>query len=156
MLLGGIPYYLDMLRKDLPLTKNIDNLFFKENANLKTEYEFLFRSLFKNSKNYRKVVEALSEKKKGLSREEIKEATHIKEGGTLTEILSNLTQCDFIREYNAIGKEKRDSLFQLTDLFTLFYLNFVQRGNSQDENFWSNFAFTGDKYPKKVFSVNLL
>ena len=134
-----------MLRKDLPLTKNIDNLFFKENANLKTEYEFLFRSLFKDSKNYRKVVEALSEKKKGLSREEIKEATHIKEGGTLTEILSNLAQCDFIREYNAIGKEQRDSLFQLTDLFTLFYLNFVQKGNSQDENFWSNFAFTGDK-----------
>ena len=121
MILGGIPYYLDMLRKDLPLTKNIDNLFFKENANLKTEYEFLFRSLFKDSKNYRKVVEALSEKKKGLSREEIKEATHIKEGGTLTEILSNLTQCDFIREYNAIGKENRDSLFQLTDLFTLLY-----------------------------------
>jgi hypothetical protein len=145
MILGGIPYYLDMLRKDLPLTKNIDNLFFKENANLKTEYEFLFRSLFKDSKNYRKVVEALSEKKKGLTREEIKETTHIKEGGTLTEILSNLTQCDFIREYNAIGKEQRDSLFQLTDLFTLFYLNFVQKGNSQDENFWSNFAFTGDK-----------
>ncbi|MDY4832356.1 MAG: ATP-binding protein [Treponema sp.] len=145
MILGGIPYYLDMLRKDLPLTKNIDNLFFKENTNLKTEYEFLFRSLFKDSKNYRKVVEALSEKKKGLSREEIKEATHIKEGGTLTEILSNLAQCDFIREYNAIGKEKRDSLFQLTDLFTLFYLNFVQKGSCQDENFWSNFAFPGHK-----------
>ena len=29
MILGGIPYYLDMLRKDLLLTKNIDNLFFK-------------------------------------------------------------------------------------------------------------------------------
>ena len=51
MILGGIPYYLDMLRKDLPLTKNIDNLFFKENANLKTEYEFLFRS------SYIKVIE---------------------------------------------------------------------------------------------------
>lgn len=109
-----------LLTKDLPLTKNIDNLFFKENANLKTEYEFLFHSLFMDSKNYRKVVEALSEKKKRLSREKIKEATHIKEGGTLTEILSNLPQCDFIREYNAIGKEKGDSLFQLMNLFTLF------------------------------------
>ena len=145
MILGGIPYYLDMLRKELPLTKNIDNLFFKANANLKTEYEFLFRSLFNNSQAYRKVVEALSERKKGLTREEIKEATKIKEGGTLSEILDNLARCDFIREYNAIGKEQRDSLYQLTDLFTLFYLNFVQKGNSQDENFWSNFAFTGDK-----------
>ena len=105
-----------LLTKDLPLTKNIDNLFFKESANLKTEYEFLFHSLFMDSKNYRKVVEALSEKKKRLSREKIKEATHIKEGGTLTEILSNLPQCDFIREYNAIGKEKGDSLFQLMNL----------------------------------------
>ena len=35
MILGGIPYYLDMLRKDLPLTKNIDNLFFKEMQILK-------------------------------------------------------------------------------------------------------------------------
>ncbi len=145
MILGGIPYYLDMLRKDLPLSKNIDNLFFKENANLKTEYEFLFRSLFKNSKSYKKVVETLSTKLKGLTREEIIEATKIKDGGTLSEILTNLCMCDFIREYNAIGKEQRNSLFQLTDLFSLFYLNFVEKGNSQDENYWSNIAFSGEK-----------
>lgn len=145
MIMGGIPYYLDMLRKDLPLSKNIDNLFFKENAILKTEYEFLFRSLFNNSVTYRRVVEALSVKKKGLTREEIKEATKIKDGGTLSEVLANLCRCDFVREYNAIGKRQRDSLFQLTDLFTLFYLNFVEKGSSQDENFWSNYAFSGDK-----------
>lgn len=145
MILGGIPYYLDMLRKDLPLAKNIDNLFFKENANLKTEYEFLFRSLFNNSQAYRKVVEALSKKLKGLTREEIMEATNIKDGGTLTEILDNLRLCDFIREYRAIGKEQRNSLFQLTDLFSLFFLNFVEKGNSQDENFWSNIAFSNDE-----------
>lgn len=145
MILGGIPYYLDMLRKDLPLAKNIDNLFFKENANLKTEYEFLFRSLFNNSQAYRKVVEALSKKLKGLTREEIMEATNIKDGGTLTEILDNLRLCDFIREYHAIGKEQRNSLFQLTDLFSLFFLNFVEKGNSQDENFWSNIDFSNDE-----------
>ena len=145
MILGGIPYYLDMLRKDLPLSKNIDNLFFKENANLKTEYEFLFRSLFKNSKSYKKVVETLSTKLKGLTREEIIEATKIKDGGMLSEILTNLCMCDFIRKYNAIGKEQRNSLFQLTDLFSLFYLNFVEKGNSQDENYWSNIAFSGEK-----------
>ena len=145
MILGGIPYYLDMLRKDLPLSKNIDNLFYKENANLKTEYEFLFRSLFKESKPYRKVVEALSLKKKGLTREEIVEITKISDGGTLTEILNNLNRCDFIREYKAIGKEQRECLYQLSDLFTLFYLNFVKDGNSQDASFWSNTSFSGER-----------
>ena len=62
----------------------------------------VYSPLFKDSKNYRKVVEALSEKKKGLSREKIKVPTHIKEDGTLTEILSNLAQCDFIREYDEV------------------------------------------------------
>ena len=145
MIIGGILYYLDMLDKDLPLSKNIDKLFFKENAALKTEYEFLFSSLFKDSKNYRKVIEALAMKMKGLTREEIIKATKIKDGGTLTEILRNLILCDFIREYNAIGKKERESLFQLSDLFVLFFLQFVKEGNSQDENYWSNISLSNEK-----------
>lgn len=73
------------------------------------------------------------------------EATNIKDGGTLTEILDNLRLCDFIREYHAIGKKQRNSLFQLTDLFSLFFLYFVEKGNIQDENFWSNIAFSNDE-----------
>ena len=145
MIIGGIPYYLEMLDKDLPLSKNIDKLFFKENAALKTEYEFLFSSLFKDSKNYRKVIEALAMKMKGLTREEIIKATKIKDGGTLTEILRNLILCDFIREYNAIGKKERESLFQLSDLFVLFFLQFVKEGNSQDENYRSNISLSNEK-----------
>lgn len=145
MILGGIPYYLDMIDGALPLTKNIDKLFFKENAILKTEYEFLFSSLFKDSSSYRKVIEALAVKTKGLTKEEIIKATKIKDGGTLTDILNNLSLCDFIRKYSAIGKKERDCIYQLSDLFVLFYLNFVQKGNSQDANFWSNISFTNEK-----------
>ncbi len=145
MILGGIPYYLDMIDKDLPASKNIDKLFFKENAPLRTEYEFLFRSLFNDSASYRKVIEALAMKLKGLTREEIISTTKIKDGGTLTEILRNLSLCGFVREYSAIGKKERESIFQLSDLFVLFYLHFVQKGNSQDVDFWSNILFTNEK-----------
>lgn len=145
MILGGIPYYLDMLDRDLPLSKNIDKLFFRENAPLKTEYEFLFSSLFKDSGSYRKVIEALAGKLKGLTREEIIKTTKIRDGGTLTEILNNLSLCDFIREYSAIGKKERGSIYQLSDLFVLFYLQFVQKGNSQDASYWSNISFSNEK-----------
>lgn len=60
MILGGIPYYLDMLEKGLPFSQNIDNLFFRQGAPLRTEYDFLFRSLFGSAVMYRQVVEALA------------------------------------------------------------------------------------------------
>ena len=148
MIMGGIPYYLDMIDKSVPLAKNIDNLFFKNGALLKSEYDFLFRSLFKESKAYKKVIEALSVKLRGLTREEIIKEAKIPNGGTVPEVLDNLCTCDFIRKYSSIGKngkKEKDCMYQLTDLFSLFYLRFVQKNASQDENFWSNMAFSGEK-----------
>ncbi|MBQ8162443.1 MAG: AAA family ATPase [Clostridia bacterium] len=144
MILGGIPYYLDMLDGDLPFSVNIDRLFFSENAPLKTEYEFLFRSLFKESDHYRRVVEALSSKLKGMTREEIIESTRL-EGGELSLILRNLNSCDFIRTYTEPGKTERGKMYQLTDLFSLFYLRFVKNHDGQDRRYWSNLSQHGTK-----------
>lgn len=143
MILGGIPYYLDMLEVGRPLDESIDRLFFAQGAPLANEFEFLFRSLFKNSKNYRRVVEVLSTKMKGMSRKELTEALKLKGGGQLSEILDNLLKCDFIRKYAAIGKSERDALYQLTDLFSLYHLRFVANNNGQDEHFWSNMRNDG-------------
>lgn len=145
MILGGIPYYLDMVKKDLPLSKNIDYLFFKEGAPLKNEYDFLFRSLFRESKAYQQVVEILSFKLSGMTRNDILESTKLDKGGNLSEILKNLCACDFIRKYTAIGKTERNAIYQLTDLFSLFHLKFVENDNSQDQNFWSNMTSSGAK-----------
>ena len=65
MIMGGTPYYLQMLQKGLSLSQNIDELFFSENAALREEYNFLFRSLFRDSALYRNVIELLSKKAKG-------------------------------------------------------------------------------------------
>lgn len=47
MILGGTPYYLSLLRPELSLQQNVDELFFGQDAVLKTEYEFMFSSLSK-------------------------------------------------------------------------------------------------------------
>lgn len=146
MILGGIPYYLNMLEKGQPLDVCVDRLFFAQGAPLKGEFEFLFRSLFSNSKNYRRVVEVLSTKMKGMTRKELVSLLKMKEGGgMLTGILDNLRSCDFIRKYVAIGKSERDALYQLTDLFSLFHLRFVANNNGQDEKFWSNLRNNGSR-----------
>ena len=74
MTMGGIPYYLDMLEGSLSLNENIDHLFFEEGAALRTEYDFIFRSLFRDSKVYRSVVEQLATRSSGMSRKDIQEA----------------------------------------------------------------------------------
>ncbi len=138
MILGGIPYYLDMLDPTLPLVINIDRLFYAQGAPLKAEYDFLFRTLFKEATLYRNIVETIAKKVKGVTRAEIKEALKLKEGGELTTALKNLQKCDFIRMYSAYGKKEREMMYQLTDLYTLYYLRFIKAGNSQDEHYWSN------------------
>ena len=109
MIFGGIPYYLDMLDNDLPLSVNVDILFFSEEAPLRTEYDFLFRSLFKKSVSYHKVVEFLAEKLEGQTREDILTACKI-EGGELSTVLSNLNSCDFIRVYSYPYKKEKNRL----------------------------------------------
>lgn len=138
MILGGIPYYLDMLEKGLPFDKNIDNLFYREGAPLRTEYAFLFRSLFKSSTIYQQVVETVAKKNKGLTLKEIKEFLGSEDSGKLSEVLDNLCKCDFIRKYSAYGKKKNGNLYQLTDLFSLYYLKFIDGRTGLDEHFWSN------------------
>lgn len=144
MILGGIPYYLDMLDKDLPLSINIDRLIFADNAPLRTEYEFIFRSLFNDSSSYKKVIEALSMKLIGLQRDEIAQICGFN-GGELTNVLRNLCACDFIRSYSSPGKKERDKIYQLTDMYSLFYLRFVRGETGQDERYWTNLGSNGKK-----------
>lgn len=138
MIFGGIPYYLDMLEKGLPFEQNVDNLFYRNGAPLRTEYEFLFRSLFKSSTIYRQVVEAVAKKNKGLTLKEIKEELKVGDGGILSTVLDNLCKCDFIRKYSAYGKKEQGSLYQLTDLFCFYHQKFIGGQTGHDEHYWSN------------------
>ena len=59
-------------------------------------------------------------------------------GGKLTDKLEELEQCDFIRSYNAIGKAKKDTLYQLIDNFTLFYFKFIAENTTNNAHYWTN------------------
>ena len=75
MIMGGIPYYLEQLQKSKSIYQNVDNLFFNSPGILRNEFEKLYASLFRNAEKYVEIAEALSNKNKGLSREEIVKIT---------------------------------------------------------------------------------
>lgn len=145
MVFGGTPFYLSMLNPRLSMTQNVDELFFSETAPLRDEYAFLFRSLFNDASAYRRIVETLAKKAKGMTKREIIEELGVTDNGNLTEILDNLCKCDFIRKYSAFGKKERDMMYQLVDHYCLFYLRYVQHDNSQDQHRWSHTIDNGAK-----------
>lgn len=137
MALGGIPYYLELINTKMSIAQNIQNLFFDQNALLQNEYEILFKSLFDDSDTHTEIIKALTTKKTGLPRNEILKYLSINDGGGVTRALSELILSDFIREYKKFGYKKRDSIYQLTDPFTLFHHRFIS-GYIEESNYWIN------------------
>ena len=137
MVFGGIPYYWGFLEKGQSLSQNIDRILFAKNAPLKKEFQYLYASVFKHPAIYLQIVEALSRKKAGMTREELIAATGLANSGTLTVKLEELENCGFIRKYSAFGKKKKDAVYQLMDSFTLFWYHFMQSA-PDDEHFWTN------------------
>jgi len=138
MALGGVPYYWNYLQRGMSVAQNIDELFFSGNDKLEKEFDELYASLFVRQEPYVAIVKALCRRKLGLTRDEISAATGIGNSGTLTKYLKELEQCGFLRRYQVAGKSVRDSIYQMFDNFTLFYLRFVKENVDGDPRFWSN------------------
>jgi AAA+ ATPase superfamily predicted ATPase len=138
MAMGGIPFYLSLVNTSLSADQNINRLCFSENAPLRLEFDNLYRSLFKKADRYIAVIEALSRKKKGLTRDELLAETSQSNGGGATRILQELEASHFIRKYIAYGNKERQSLYQLGDFYSFFFLQWIRHSNPLDENLWLN------------------
>ena len=117
--------------------QNIDNIFFSEGGELENEFNNLFSSLFSKYENHSKIIDALSKKRMGLTRNEILKATKLSSGLSFTKILLELEQCGFIRKYNDYKKNKNSSLYQIIDPFVLFALNYLKE---KKINSWINYV----------------
>lgn len=138
-ILGGVPYYLGLLDKNSGVEANVDQLFFSEHGELRREYSRLYSSLFKNADIYMRIIEALASCKAGLTRSEIADRLKMPSGGSLTSALRELQNCDFVRSYNTRERKikRKDKVYQLVDLYTLFYMSFCHAGTT-DTAFWTH------------------
>lgn len=126
MTMGGIPHYLDQVEGGKSAAQNIDQICFDPLGLLRSEFDNLYSSLFTNPERYEAIITTLSATWKGMSRTEIVEKTKITDGGGVTTILQELEQSGFISSYIPYGKKKKDTLFRLSDFYSLFYLKFIR------------------------------
>lgn len=150
MALGGIPHYLKEVKKGQSAAQNIHSICFAHNGLLVNEFDNLYHALFNNAKQHMSIVLALASKNKGMSRAELLEATGFSDGGSFTQLLSALEQSDFISANAPFNKVKKETLYRLTDEYSLFYIRFMR--NKKNVNWlqlsalptyksWSGYAF---------------
>ena len=81
MALGGIPQYLNNVKKGDSAQQVIENLFLQKTQYIKWEFNNLYNRLFEMAENHLKTVRALAATSKGLTRQEI-----IQECGGLAQV----------------------------------------------------------------------
>jgi predicted AAA+ superfamily ATPase len=145
MAMGGIPQYLKQVDKGESADQVIDKLFFEKNGLLKTEFPNLYRSLFANAIHHEAIVRTLAKKSSGLSRSEIIETCGFTTGGGTTRLFEELEESGFIAQYIPFGKTSRDSIYKLSDEYSLFYLKFIEHARSSGEGAWHKIV-TGQSY----------
>jgi len=126
MVMGGIPMYLDQIKPGLSAIQNIQQICFSPTGYLRHEFERLFASLFQDYQQHITVIRALATKRKGLTRQEIIKTSKLSNGGHLTNILYELEISGFVTVYGGYGKKVKESLYRLTDAYSLFYLTFLE------------------------------
>ena len=140
MVLGGIPEYWNLMDKRMSLSQNIDELFFSENDQMRNEILELYQVLSTSSYDYMQVVEQLSQKRGGLTQEEIAKKISLTDSNDLTKILRDLNLSGFVREASVFGRSIDKPVYQLADFYTAFYFHFVH-GKSFARHFWSRSTY---------------
>jgi uncharacterized protein len=153
MITGGIPQYLKGISPGQSAAQAVDRLCFESQGILVDEFTKLYASLFDRPENHVKIVRALADKRKGLTRKQVLEATNMADGGRISRLLEELETSGFITSYYPFGKQKKEKLFRLTDEYSLFYLQFIEGkkaggqgtwlklSDSQSWKSWSGYAF---------------
>lgn len=136
MMLGGIPYYLNYVQKNLSLSQNMDLIFFQKHAKLNHEFYRLFSSTFKDAALIERIIRLLNKNSYGFTRQEIIDQLNLQSGDRISRTLDSLIISDFILKYDPFGAGKREPHYKLIDPFCLFYLRFVDHKSSMDEDFF--------------------
>jgi hypothetical protein len=143
MALGGIPFYLNQVRRGTSVAQNIDRLCFAKDAPMRDEFNVLFSSLFANPQRHLRLLEVLSAHRYGMTREDLLKQANIATGGTATQTIDELEQCGFIEKYNDFSGRKGRYIYQLIDFFTLFYFKFMKNNRQLSPEYWSKSLGSG-------------
>ena len=142
MAMGGIPHYLNEVVRGKSAAQNIENICFSSVGMLSNEFNRLYTALFDNAENHITIIRALAQKKSGMTRKDILEATTLPDGGGTSTCLEELESSGFISSFQSFEKKRKELIYRLTDEYSLFYLKFIETRQNQGDDIWKHLSQT--------------
>ncbi len=140
MSIGGVPHYLERIKRGLSVAQNIDNLCFEQDSELMNEFNEVFAFLFNNANAHISIIRALGNTNKGLTRAELLNKSKLQQSGFTTNVLNELIESGFVSQYTPYCKKNRNSLFRLSDEYCMFYLKFIEPNKSGGKGTWAKLS----------------
>ena len=140
MIMGGIPYYLEDIKKGESVPVMIERMCFRDDGLLKREYDNLYQALFDNPKNHEAIVAVLSKSKDGLTRSQIIKKAKLKSGGPYTRAMEELMQSGFVIEEQPFNRKKRGSVYKINDEYSTFYHKFIKKNKKYIKGMWQQLS----------------
>lgn len=153
MVMGGIPYYLNDIRRGESIAVAVERMCFMDDGILKSEYENLYKALYDNPQDHEMIITTLALSKSGLTRQEIINKSKIQAGGPYQRAMEDLLLSGFVTEEVTYGNKKKGSIYRLNDEYSIFYHRFIkpnkkyipgiwqQISASQTYKIWTGYAF---------------
>lgn len=138
MVMGGIPYYLEQIKKGQSATQNIEKIAFEETGLLKSEFKFIFSSLFNAEGKHEQLLRKIYELGTRATRENLVQSFKIVSNGDLSTKLSELEESGFLTSYTPFGVNKTKKIYTISDYYTLFYFKFIENSGSYEVGNWVN------------------
>jgi len=124
MTMGGIPYYLNLIKSGKSATEIISTLCFQENGLLFNEFDKLFDSLFDDSEVYKEIIRIVASKRYGIEKRNLlKQAKFSTSGGRFNVRLNELVEAGFIKRM--IQNKKNEEYYRIIDEYSYFYLKWI-------------------------------
>jgi hypothetical protein len=142
MAFGGVPHYLAQALPGLSAAQIIDKTCFTKTGFLYNEFTDLYTALFTAAERHFKVIRALAARPAGLNRNEIIKACKLQSGGSTSTLLEELSAAGFITPYIPIGKKMKDSIYKLTDEYSMFFLKFMEANRTGARGTWVRLSDT--------------
>lgn len=125
MVIGGIPLYLEQVKKGFTADQIIDQLCFNKNGLLFDEIKELFGSLFRNEAVYIKIVREIAKHYQGISKDELSKHLKLPRGGRLSTRLEELEDAGFIMSFIPYQRKERGEFYKIIDEYTMFYFYWI-------------------------------
>ena len=150
MAFGGVPFYLNEVKRGESASQCIERLCFTEGGLLRNEFDNLYASIFHKPETHLQIVKTLVKHPYGMERSDLLKQAKITNSGGSTKILEELIATGYVEYMVPYGKNITGGKYILADFYSRFYLNFISNQkisnwmtliNSSTYKTWCGLAF---------------